>query len=220
MKASPRDALLMVLLVCIAFAACLTLMITRLYDSDTLESRESESSDSLDGSALSYSLDPTNSPTTSDIRNQLDSPSPPNAADPIAPSTPTVSPFSPMALASDDRECPLALSISGDPLKYQRGSFCETWRGLSDKTCEDLAAQLLISLQQAQTKLIHAGYLDLAGESWGCAAKSADGEALTITLIPQKRGVERGEENQLCMTVLRIKAPDFSDPIPSEYSDE
>lgn len=201
MKASRRDALLMLLLVCVVFVACLTLMIVCLSSGDTQDKPGSESPTFISESASS------DHPAMSDVPDSTISS---DASDSPAPSVQPDLSASPTTVTPIGKACPLALQSSSVPLEYQEGVFCETWRGLSDKSCKDLAAQTLVGLQQAQAQLIHAGYLDIEGEAWGCAIKTVDEEALTITLIPQDLGAARAEDNQLCMTVLRIRTPDFA----------
>lgn len=198
MDTGRRDAILMLLLVFVAFLACLTLMVVRLSDdgmteeqpaADTVEARESLLPTASNPGGIAESI-----AESSDSAELLAS---------------TESSASSANNTFIKRDCPLTLPESCSSLNYQEGVFSETWRSYSNEDCRDMAARLLTDLQQAKAQLLHAGYLDISAEAWGCAVKTAKDEALTITLIPQEIGSIQADDTKLCVSVVRIKAPDF-----------
>jgi len=106
-----------------------------------------------------------------------------------------------------DESCPLELPASALAVSYENGELIESWEALSDETCRDFAYQVLKSLQESGATLEKADYLDLSGEAWGCAVRTAADEALTITLLPQKLFEARSESNPLRVTVIRTNRP-------------
>ncbi|MDR3037194.1 MAG: hypothetical protein LBU31_02125 [Coriobacteriales bacterium] len=104
--------------------------------------------------------------------------------------------------------CPVPFPSGCGAIDYSQGSATESWKTVSVQDCRDAARELLLALQADGFELVKAGYSDLAGEAWSCAAKSGEDEAFVISLLPQHLGSPRGSSNQLVVTVVRIGAPD------------
>jgi hypothetical protein len=82
----------------------------------------------------------------------------------------------------------------------------ESWKLLSDLSCADYARKVLASIQEQNFELVEAGFMDLSGECWGCVFKGAQGEALSVLLMPLHLFSPRSESNVLTVTVLHYLA--------------
>jgi hypothetical protein len=107
-----------------------------------------------------------------------------------------------------DPSCPVPLPKASSSANYTRTSNIETWKLTSDLSCASYAQTVLQILQPTGTELIHAGYLDLSGQCWGCVIRTADDESIIISLLPQSIFSDRNESNPLEVTVIRMLAPE------------
>ena len=91
--------------------------------------------------------------------------------------------------------------------EYRHFPTLDSWKLSSDLACAEYAMALLESLQSQGFELIEAGYMDLSGECWGCVLRSADGESLSVMLIPERPFSPRSSANRLVVTILRYLQP-------------
>jgi hypothetical protein len=103
--------------------------------------------------------------------------------------------------------CPVPLPSDYRAVAYNRGIAIERWQTSSDASCSDAARELLLILQEEGFELVKAGYLDVAGETWGCTVKTQEAESLVISLVPEVLGALRNEQNRLTLTIVRIAHP-------------
>lgn len=91
---------------------------------------------------------------------------------------------------------------------YQRVETLESWKLLSDSSCADYALAVLETLHAQDLELEQAGFMDVSGECWGCVFTGSDGEALSITLIPERPFSPRSDSNLLVVNVLHYLEPE------------
>jgi hypothetical protein len=105
--------------------------------------------------------------------------------------------------------CPVAFPSGCTSMQVHRGANLESWQALSERDCRDVAREVLLELRNEGYELVRADFLDLSGESWGCAVKTVSGESLIVSLIPERLGSPRSENNKLMVTVTHIVEPDL-----------
>ena len=186
-QARPRDAALLLAAVVILLVFCLGCLIVRLAGNVEILAEVNKST-AVSETLVSDDLDDKGSETT-----DLDG----------------ITAINPTLGVAVKKDCPLMVPESISSLSYQEGNLCESWKGYSQQSCSSVARELLLALEASGAQLAHSGYLDLSGEAWGCSAKGEQSESLTVTLIPQLLGTVRNEGNQLCLTIVHIKAPDL-----------
>ena len=104
--------------------------------------------------------------------------------------------------------CPIDLvSRPGAQATYSVDDYTESWQALSNLTCQQAAEEILITFRDSGYLLNRAGYIDLFGEAWSCTVYKDDGEVLIVTLIPEKKSLPRGPDNQLVIRVVHIFVP-------------
>jgi hypothetical protein len=104
---------------------------------------------------------------------------------------------------------PVKLPVDAGSIRSSRGVGIEYWRAFSERSSRDVARDLLLDLQSGENKLVRADFLDLSGESWGCTVLTPEEESLVISLIPERLGSPRNENNRLAITVVRIAKPEL-----------
>jgi hypothetical protein len=105
------------------------------------------------------------------------------------------------------RKPPVSLPASARPVGYDQGTYTETWKAVSEDSCEELARALLMELRDSGMELVKADYLDLFGEAWGCTLKDGDEASITITLVPEEPFQQRSASNPLSITLIRTAVP-------------
>ncbi|MDR1013578.1 MAG: hypothetical protein LBL86_01175 [Coriobacteriales bacterium] len=119
------------------------------------------------------------------------------------------------------RPPPFALPASLRPRGYEKGTYVETWRAVSDGSCREVARELLLRLRESGMELVEADYLDLFGEAWGCVLRDHGEASLSITLVPERLLRERDGSNPLRMTLVRTAASQQpSVDHPNEFAEE
>jgi hypothetical protein len=108
---------------------------------------------------------------------------------------------------ADFGRCPISLGSLWRNVRHEDSGSIERWTAEADSSCQDAARELLLSLRDAGFELARAGYMDMAGEAWGCSVAYGGSEALVITLMPADMRAARSSGNPLRITVARICAP-------------
>ncbi|MDR2671940.1 MAG: hypothetical protein LBC35_01310 [Coriobacteriales bacterium] len=98
---------------------------------------------------------------------------------------------------------PVDLPVEHATINYNRNIATESWEFASSLPCAQYALTVLQSLRGSGVELVHAGYLDMVGESWGCAVDGGPERSLAIVLLPQNIFAPRDVDNELKVTVIR-----------------
>lgn len=76
---------------------------------------------------------------------------------------------------------------------YEVAGITSTWNYLVRDSAENAARSLLPLLEEDGMGMIESGYLDLAGEAWGCVCELPDeAGSLVVTLLPRTSAAEAG----------------------------
>lgn len=98
---------------------------------------------------------------------------------------------------------PVALPGASQGCTYYRAETLESWRFISEESCEEYALTVLEHVQAAHYEFVQAGFLDLSGQSWGCVFVGEDGASVSVTLLPEQPFSTRSSSNKLTVTIIR-----------------
>ncbi|MDR1089082.1 MAG: hypothetical protein LBL23_07420 [Coriobacteriales bacterium] len=101
---------------------------------------------------------------------------------------------------------PLQLDGFRQSGEYERAQTLESWRLVSDASCADYALGVLEDIHRQGFELVHAGFMDLSGESWGCVFTGSSGEAVSVMLLPERPFSPRSDANPLVVNILHYFA--------------
>ena len=103
---------------------------------------------------------------------------------------------------------PIVFADSGRIDEYRRAETLESWKLISELPCSDYALSVLESISSQGFELVEAGFMDLSGECWGCVFSGANGESLSVILMPERPFSPRSDTNRLVVNILHYLQPE------------
>jgi hypothetical protein len=101
--------------------------------------------------------------------------------------------------------CPLPLPEPTSALSYCLLGSSEVWRADTVLPCKDYARAFLLLLRGSSFLLVHASYLDLSGDNWGCVLRGEDGASYITTI---RTGKDSSGNATTRVTVVHILMPE------------
>ncbi|MDR2108982.1 MAG: hypothetical protein LBP28_05955 [Coriobacteriales bacterium] len=101
--------------------------------------------------------------------------------------------------------CPLPLPEQTNGVSYQQLAHTQVWKAFTPLSCREYARLLLLALRGSPLQLADAGYLDMAGNAWGCVLSDAAGGSYIATLQTLR---EADDQALTTVSVVRILIPE------------